>query len=246
MQRVVPGPVLATEGGLPLRLQHAEPEAMTSASGRGRAQPRALRPLAGGRGAARAGAERAPRARATATGCAQIFKDVPVIYGFPSKAPLGPVGGPAARALLPVRRPRAKSAAAAPSARAARRCSRRSSMTVGHRLDRRRRRMAALPAATSATSPTTGSSPRAEARLRPSRCCGATWPRCACSSTTSRSYVATRSTSRERQAPDVARRSKRSPRDDAARARYLAFARDADERVGARADDRRRRSGWAG
>ncbi len=57
--------------------------------------------------------ERRRTARAAATACAMVFKDVPVIYGFSSMAPLGPVASVHAERLLPGgRRPRDRSAAA--------------------------------------------------------------------------------------------------------------------------------------
>ena len=61
VQRLVPGPVLAAEGGLSLRLQHAERRADAQRVRRNRAQPRALRAFARRCRAARPRAGRAPR-----------------------------------------------------------------------------------------------------------------------------------------------------------------------------------------
>ena len=81
--------VLAAKGSLSLRLQHPECATDEERVGRDRAKSRPFRTLAGGRGAAvavlseRHGESNRDRMRL-------IFKDVPVIYGFSSKAPLGP------------------------------------------------------------------------------------------------------------------------------------------------------------
>ena len=88
-----PGALLAAEGSLSLRLQHAEPGGAAQRIGRDRAQPRprpAIRaPTPSGsraRSAQRHGESSRDRMRL-------VFKDVPAIYGFSSVAPLGPVAG---------------------------------------------------------------------------------------------------------------------------------------------------------
>ena len=85
-------------------------EALRARIGGDRAQPRRAGPF--GRptpsAAARVLGER--HADSNRDRMRHIFKDVPVIYGFSSKAPLGPLGGAAARPLFP-RRVTARSAA---------------------------------------------------------------------------------------------------------------------------------------
>ena len=88
------------------------------AIGRDRAQPAALGPLAG-RCAARRRLLSERYGESNRDRLRHIFKDVPVLYGFSSKAPLGRYAGPVARSLFPDR-------AAGRSGRAgarARRCS---------------------------------------------------------------------------------------------------------------------------
>ena len=69
VQRLVPRPVLAAEGGLPVRLQHAQPGGQRESVGGDRAQPRARRPLARRRRAHDARRSRRATARAAATAC---------------------------------------------------------------------------------------------------------------------------------------------------------------------------------
>ena len=69
LQRVLPGRVLAPEGGLPLRLQHAEARGAADGDRRHRARTAALRPLArrrrqGGGGAGRTARRQQPRPHA--------------------------------------------------------------------------------------------------------------------------------------------------------------------------------------
>ena len=113
VQRLVPRPVLAAQGGLPVRLQHAERRRAAQRRGGDRAQPRARGPFAG-------------RCRARVARCSterygesnrdrmrQIFKDVPVIYGFSAKAPLGRDAAPTLDRYLQRRRPRVRRPASA-------------------------------------------------------------------------------------------------------------------------------------
>jgi hypothetical protein len=93
VQRVVQRAVLAAQGGLPVRLQHLEvgadagPSAEVARSlvrsGHSQADAARLSALLG----ERYGQSNRDRLR-------HVFKDVPVLYGFSSKAPLGRSAGP--------------------------------------------------------------------------------------------------------------------------------------------------------
>ena len=103
VQRLVPGTVLAAEGGLPVRLQHAQ-----SGSSEKRRPPksRAASFAAAIRRPTRSSCRSALSARHAGSNrdrMRQIFKDVPVIYGFSSKAPLGATAASILGPLLPVR-----------------------------------------------------------------------------------------------------------------------------------------------
>ncbi len=97
LQRFVPGPLLAAEGGLPVRLQHAEPGGDCAArrprSCAASCAPDMRAPTpSGSRASLNAGHGESSRDRMRL-----VFKDVPAIYGFSSVAPLGPEAAATAR-----------------------------------------------------------------------------------------------------------------------------------------------------
>ena len=94
VQRVVPRPLLAAEGGLPLRLQHAQRRRRCAARGRDRAQPGARRACAGRCRCAARRCSPSVTARAIATACGTSSRTCRSSTAFPTRRPLGRYAGP--------------------------------------------------------------------------------------------------------------------------------------------------------
>ena len=180
-------------------------------------------------GHSRADAERMARALSVRHGessrdrMRQIFMNVPAIYGFSSVAPLGPTAASIlSRYFQAAGTARSAAAAQAPGCSANSAATRWSSRAVSAMRIRRR-----PIGATFASSPTIGCR-RRRSSTSSMGCSVARWRRSACSSTASRN-TRRRCSDTERQAPAVAGALDDIARDQTARARYLDFARDADQ-----------------